>query len=147
MPSKLTYTLQEAPPAVLVSGPTFPFKEKLKALGFSWDPARKLWILLNHTVLSVIQAELESPGTPISSREIEAEIYAKEAAKAKKIWERSPEGKKARVLEALKDRRSYYWVCCESCEVIDWREAFTYCKVHADGDHAFRIRGQIFTGD
>jgi len=148
MSNKLTYTVQQNPPAVVVSGPTFHHREKLKALGARWEPSTKVWILNTQETPDRIREQLEpSPSREQREALLLQQRKQRDEAKAKKLWENSPEGKKARVLEALKDRSNYHWVCCEQCEVIDWKEQFSYCKAHAVGDNAFRVRGHIFTGD
>ena len=129
MSSKLTYTVQQNPPAILVSGPTFDHKEKLKSLGATWDPSRKLWLILNQTLLDSIKLHLEPP-VNVASFGPQQRVEAR----AKKAWENSPEGKRARVLEALQSGK-HTWICCGACEVVDWKNKVTHCA-----QHGFRVR-------
>ena len=105
----------------------------------------------------------------------EAAVKAKAERKTQRAFNATPEGmeakrvkmdaararalaaEKAKVLWALAEKkrtpegaRTYYFVCCEQCEVIDWRHAHTSCRAHAEWDgqswNCFRVRGSIFTG-
>jgi hypothetical protein len=143
MSSVLQYTVKAA--AIYVSGNTFPHKELLKNLGGSWNPEEKAWKFRENSI-DVVRQSVEDAIQDNMARLAAEQKQARKEAKEKKIWEASPEGKKARVLAALKDRSNSYWICCENCEVIDWTRKTTYCQAHAVGDNAFRVRGCIFDG-
>jgi len=130
--------------AIYVSGNTFPYKELLKNLGGRWNPEEKAWKF--EESLDVVRQSVEDAIQDQADKVRAAQAKARKEAKEKKAWDASPEGKKARVLEALKDKKNYFWVCCEQCEVIDWKEQFSYCKAHAVGENAFRLRGHIYDG-
>jgi len=155
-----------------VSGSTFDMKEHIKAAGGKWQPDTRTWFIEStKSIAGLLKAKADDEAARAA-----AAIEAKAARKAKRAYEATPEGKealrvkriadqeaaraadKARVLWALAEKKrtdagaaAYHWICCESCEVIDWQRKHTSCRACAvfDGQswNSFRVRGSIFTGD
>jgi hypothetical protein len=155
-----------------VSGSTFDMKDHIKAAGGKWQPNTRTWFIeATKDIASLLKAKADDEAARAT-----AAIEAKAAKKAKRAFDATPEGQmalrlkriadqeadrlanKARVLRALAEKNrtdagaaAYYWICCESCEVIDWARKHTSCKACATFDgqswNTFRVRGSIFTGD
>jgi hypothetical protein len=123
----------------VVTGKTYDVKEVLKAAGAYW--ASGTWIFRNRQDVKALQEEICSG---VESAAAKAAIAAKEA-KAYAKWLQTPDGKKYSVQQAV--QQGVTWICCESCEVVDWKRQHTYCLKHAEGGNAFRVRGSIYTGD
>jgi hypothetical protein len=133
---------------VHVSGKTYECKESLKILGAKWCQKEHAWVFPGESSVDTVRNALESILAEAVEAQRKISSLKNAERKAKKLWDASPEGKKARVVEALKTNRSkYHWICCEECEVISWERMTTYCLAHAVGDNAFRLRGHIWTGD
>jgi hypothetical protein len=155
-----------------VSGQTFDMKEHIKAAGGKWQPATRTWFIeATKDIASLLKAKADDEAARAA-----AAIEAKAAKKAQRAFDATPEGQealrlkraadqmaaaaaaKARVLWALEEKKrtdagaaAYHWICCESCEVLDWKRKHTSCRACAvfDGQswNSFRVRGNIFTGD
>jgi len=136
---------------------TFDLKEVIKSVGGKWTAVNKSWTIK-------LPADLEPLNTAIktlSAKRSEEFKAKRDAAKAQRLFDASPEGiakKKAEAkqlvlnaLELKKKTGAYYWICCEECEVIDWQRAHTSCNACAVDcglyKNTFRVRGAIFTGD
>jgi hypothetical protein len=147
----------ETPSGVCVTGyDTYALKEHIKAAGGKWNAETKSWLVQKEGVADVLKAAQELSVTRDSEKKA-----ARQAAKEKRAFDLTPEGRaqavkeaKARVLAALelkKNTGAYHWICCEECEVIDWGRGHTSCKACAEGEgvyrNTFRVRGRIYTGD
>ena len=140
---------------LIISGDTFHLrnylKEHLKAI---WNNEKKFWIIPIGLDSASLRNELETKAASAYRAAREAEAAER---KKKRDFAKSPEGKKAAeeekrtfFLNALKMKAktgAYHWICCESCEVIDWRRQHTSCDVHAEDGNTFRVRGALYTGD
>jgi len=140
MASTLLYTVQDD--AVYVSGKTYDYKDTLKSLGAKWNPEQKKWYFPGETNVDTIRTSLESILAEQMEERCLLTMKNRAEEKARKLWEASPEGKKARVLEALRtDRSKYSWICCEEADVVDWKRMTCFCATHD-----FRVRGCIYNG-
>ena len=123
----------------MVTGKTYDVKDVLKAAGASWMQRR--WIFHDqHDIEEIsrrIRDDVETATTNAATAAKEAKAYTK--------WLQTPEGKKYSVQQAV--QQGVPWICCESCEVVDWKRQSTYCQKHAEGGNGFRVRGNIYTGD
>jgi hypothetical protein len=140
----------------------------LKRYGGIWNTEKKIWVFPSaanqeHLRTSILD-DIEDDNILERAAALKREEQAKEerkkaraATKALKLWKESPEGKAALALEEREKVRQAkaagtHWICCEECEVIDWKRQFTSCKIHCV-DHgggwidSFRVRGCIYTGD
>jgi len=154
-----------------VSGKTFDVKDLIKAVGGKWQPDTRTWFIeATKDIAALLKAKADD-----EAARAEAAVKAKAERKTQRAFNATPEGmeakrvkmdaararalaaEKAKVLWALAEKkrtpegaRTYYFVCCEQCEVIDWRHAHTSCRAHAEWDgqswNCFRVRGSIFTG-
>jgi len=146
MSKSLLYSVKDN--AVHVSGKTYDCKETLKIMGAKWSAKDNCWYFPGEPSIDNVRNALESILAEAAEMQRKISRLQNAERKARKLWEASPEGKKARVVEAFRTNRSkYHWICCEHCEVISWDRMTTYCMEHADGDNAFRLRGHIWTGD
>jgi hypothetical protein len=135
---------------LVISGKAFYAREAIKKLGGRWDPYARAWTLPVHIDSQMLRGDLEKKAA------IAAQVE-KDMAKAKRIYQVSPEGiadakqrEMMRVISALEEKKTtgaYYWICCDKCEVLDWHRGHTICQAHAVDGNAFRIRGGLFTGD
>jgi len=140
MSSDLVFTGNDD--GVYVSGSTFHYKDELKTLGAKWNPDKKSWWFAGAQSVETVRSSFEELRKTLleNLKKIKAQERAED--KAKRLWEASPEGKKARVVEALRtDRSKYFWICCEEGEVIDWKRMTCFCATHG-----FRVRGCIYDG-
>ena len=110
-----------------VTGKTFHIKEKLKELTATWNPEEKSWSL---------PSALDTP----SLRKELVELLPKREPPTKKKHP-TQEELKAAMSEAYKSGK-FWWICCEECEIVDYKRLHTYCKIHE-----FQVRGNKFTGD
>jgi hypothetical protein len=146
MSRNIFYSVKDS--VVHVSGKTYECKETLKILGAKWCPKEQAWIFPGESSVDTVRTALESILAEAADAQRKIRRLQNAERKARKLWEASPEGNKARVVEALRTNRpKYHWICCEDCQVISWDRMTTYCIEHADGDNAFRVRGHIWTGD
>jgi len=139
---------------LIISGNTFHLRNRLKELRALWNNQEKKWSLPIKNDSASLRDELEFAVATAVRIEREAE---RSERKKQRDFANSPEGKKAAekakkafFLNALKmkaETGAYHWICCESCEVIDWNRQFTSCDVHAEDGNTFRVRGMIRTGD
>ena len=141
----LHFTPQEANQRVRVSGKTFHVRNELKSVGGVWDPATTSWTIPFAAYSTVLRDELNALVRKILTDQ-------KADAARQKAFAASPEGiaaakeqEKQRVIDALKDRERYFWICCEDCRVLSWQTKHTACKTHAPG--ATMLCGRIYTGD
>lgn len=152
----------------VVSGSTFAMKEHIKAVGGKWQADTRTWFI---DLANDISPLLEAKAADEAARAA-ATLKAKVERKAQRAFDATPEGieakrvkmmaaraaaaekAKAQVLWALAEKArgvaGYHWICCESCEVIDWKRQHTSCRPCGvwDGQswNTFRVRGSIFTG-
>jgi len=127
---------------VYVSGVTFHYKDELKRLGAKWNPEKKLWWFSGAQSVETVRSSFEELLKEVVENIKKRKIQIRAEEKAKKLWDASPEGKKARVLEALRtDRSKYSWICCEESEVIDWNKMVCSCDTHG-----FRVRSHAWNG-
>jgi hypothetical protein len=129
---------------------TYALKEQIKKAGGKWQPATKTWAIPPSAAFEPFYAELK-----VLSDDRRAQRKIDAAAEKERIrLANTPEAQKQRVLEALAIKAKtgqYYWICCEQCVVIDWARAHTSCDACAVDcglyKNAFRVRGNIYTGD
>ena len=151
-----------------VSGSTFTMKEHIKAAGGKWQPETRTWFIdSTKSIASLLEAKAADEAARAA-----AQVKVKAERKAQRAYDATPEGieakrvkmeaaraaaaekAKAQVLWALAEKArgvaGYHWICCESCEVIDWKRQHTSCRPCGvwDGQswNTFRVRGSIFTG-
>ena len=117
---------------------TFHLKDVIKTLGGVWHKETRTWTLPLDTGMAPLQAAAVNLGI--------AKAAEKEAEKIRFAYQSSPEGKLERVKAAFASGQ-YYWICCEKCEVHDWRRKHTSCIHHAVDGNSFRVDGMIYTGD
>lgn len=128
-----------------IAGKTFPIKELLKTLDARWDPSILQWTLPIHLDSEHLRNTL--------TQKLEDNIVIEKVEKKKAIeFARSPEGI-AMVKNQIEEKRktgAYHWICCDECEVIDWRRQHTSCKACAEFDgqswNSFRVSGRLYTG-
>lgn len=117
-------------------------------MGAKWCQKEQSWVFPGESSIDTVRTSLESILAEAVETQRKINRLQNAERKARKLWEASPEGKKARVIEALRANSPiYHWICCEHCEVISWDRMTAYCMKHADGGNAFRVRGHIWTGD
>ena len=133
----------------VLTGKTFDLKEKIKALGGKWNPERRIWTLPLGIDMDEIQTHLgtlkpveEIPQIPTRGKLIERAQKKRLAAKAKDL---------ELVKWCLADTSGKYsWVCCEKCEIVDFKKGHSSCMAHAHWDGqswcSFRIFGSLYTG-
>jgi hypothetical protein len=131
---------------LMVTGKTFPIKEKLKELGGIWkSPAWHLPLNADSPLTRAILVES-------CRRAIIDEKKAVAAAqKSRLAYLFSPEA----VKDALKAKKagdhSLHWICCDHCVVLDWESQHTSCEAcgHDNGmwKETFFVRGRLRTGD
>jgi hypothetical protein len=150
---------------LIVTGKTFPVREKIRGLGGRWDPVRGLWTLpleLNEeearTHLGAVTKADEERAAQLAAdaraavEEIEAERRRKWAKKEEKRRAKAAADNFELVKKCLADTSGKYsWVCCENCEIVDFRKGHTSCMAHAHWDGqswcSFRIFGSLYTGN
>jgi len=137
----------------VITGKTFYAKEAIKAAGGKWDPTTNRWIISGDVNLWVLKGIEEAAKDSLKKEKDDA---AQAAAFA-----RSPAGiaaavaeERKHILACLAQKKkdgSYNWICCEKCEVIDWKRQHTSCQACVEwggqGWNTFRVRGSIYTGD
>ena len=151
---------------LIVIGKTFPVKEKIRGLGGRWDPVRGVWTLpleldtdeARIHVGALTKAE-EQRAVAQAAAVTQAAVEARQAelrVKAAKRAEKRYAIKIAKNIEMVKwcladTSGKYSWVCCEKCEIIDFRKGHTSCMAHAHWDGqswcSFRIFGSLYTGN
>ena len=135
--SSLNYTV--CTDGVLVGGNTYGVREVLKELGGRWKSETKEWLVPLQNPLAVRERVEEAlAAVAAAAAALRKEELA--AARAKKTWEASREGRRARVEEALASG-SHTWICCPSCLVLDWTRKTSDCV-----EHGFRLRGCTWNG-
>lgn len=134
---KLIFTQTDE--GIVVTGKTYDAKDVLKAAGASWVQRR--WIFRDRQDMEALRDEVREDVEAAAAKAAKA---AKEA-KAYTKWLQTAEGQKYSVQQAVQQGVS--WICCEHCEVVDWKRQSTYCQTHAEGGNGFRVRGCIYTGD
>ena len=134
---KLTFT--QTAEGIIVTGKTYDVKDILKAAGASWAHPR--WIFRNRQGVDALCNDIRED---VEIAMANAKVVA-QAEKAHQKWLKTPEGQKHCVQQAV--QQGVPWICCESCEVVDWNRKSTYCMKHAVDGNAFRVRGNIYTGD
>jgi len=166
MSAKIVIT--QTPTGWTVSGSTFDMKEHIKAAGGKWQPDTRTWFIdSTKSIASLLQAKADDEASRAA-----AQVKVKAERKAQRAFDATPEGveanrvkrealaaaarakAKAQVLWALGEKArgvaGYHWICCEECEVIDWKRQHTACRPCGvwDGQswNTFRVRGSIFTG-
>lgn len=154
------------PTQLVLTGKTFDVKEAIKSLGGKWNPLRRVWTLPLEADTDEVRVHLGA--WTISEEEdaedamkaaaaaavaaVEATMAAQRstAAKAAAKRERARKAEKERVRRCVASG-SYPWICCENCEVVDWVNRHTSCRVHAHWDGqswcTFRINGTLYTGN
>jgi len=135
--SSLSYTV--CPEGVLVGGKTYGVREVLKGLGAVWLSESKEWLVAGAQVEAVrgwVEEVLAEE--VVKAKKKRSEELA--AVRAKKAWEASPEGRRARVDQALA-AGTHTWICCKHCDVLDWTRKTSDCSVHG-----FRLRGCTWNG-
>jgi hypothetical protein len=151
------------PTQLVLTGKTFDVKETIKGLGGKWDARRRVWTLPLEADTDEVRkhlgawtmAEEETAEEAMKAAAhaavaaVEALMdaqHAKAAAKRRRVWE----AEKGRVRRSV-ESGGYPWICCENCEVIDWVNRHTSCRVHAHWDGqswcSFRINGTLYTGN
>jgi hypothetical protein len=139
--------------SLLVKGDTFPIKDALKIIG-KWDPSTRSWVVPAYLDSEPLRKDLES-------KLKEAKKKEKDENAAKKAHAMTPEGRaeaaeeeRKRILACLEEKKAtgaYHWICCEKCNVIDWKRQFTSCMDCATWDgqswNTFCVRGRRYTGD
>jgi len=138
----LSFTIVDA--GVLVSGKTFNVKDRLKQIG-RWNPQLSSWSIPAAADSPALREELEALATQKKAEEAAAN-------KAARLYAASPEGKAAAAAEEKRRIKAAVaagstWICCESCEVVDWIRQHTNCRACAVDGNTFRVRGNIYTGD
>ena len=131
--SSLRYSVSTE--GVLVGGNTYGVREVLKGLGAVWLSESKEWLVPG---VEDVRRRVEEA---LAAAAAEAKKIRKEelaAVRAQKAWEASPEGRRTRVAQAL---ATHTWICCASCDVIDWTRKTSDCAVHG-----FRLRGCTWNG-
>ena len=122
----IQFRVQDA--TLIVTGNTFPIKDDLKSLNGTWSPALRAWSLpLIHDTPEMRAALLQKgvkSVTPVPYADVIKECLKKKATTGE-----------------------FYWICCESCKVVDWKRMHTDCHACAIDGNSFRVRGNIYTGD
>jgi hypothetical protein len=155
MTSHLQFSVSDG--GVFLTGKTFDVKDILKAKGAVWNPNKVAWFFAD-TDVDRLRASLEADVEACMAARKSEKKQELAAKRAHRKWLTTPEGQahlaaeeKERVRWALGQKAlgnyTYLWICCEECEVVDWKRQNTYCLAHAEGGNAFRVRGGIYTGD
>jgi hypothetical protein len=144
---------------LIVVGKTFPVKENIRGLGGRWDPVRGVWTL--PLDLDTDEARIHV-GALTKAEEERAAAAAAGAMKEERQEKVAKKEEKRRANAAVKNlelekwcladtSEIYSWVCCEKCEIIDFRKGHTSCMAHAHWDGqswcSFRIFGSLYTGN
>ena len=154
---------------LIVSGKTFDAKETIKALGGKWDPKRRVWTLPlamytddTRARLGIMSEEEKRrqeerlEGIRQAALAVAAEVEAQQREKLNKKAEKQRAKIVAKNLELVKwcladTSGKYSWVCCESCEIVDFAKKHSSCRAHAHWDGqswcSFRINGVLYTGN
>ena len=146
---------------LLVSGKTFEVKETIKSLGGKWDAVRRIWTLPLELDTDEIRTRL---GAMLQSKEVRMVTAAKactvtaaaerhtKAVKKKEKQRAKAEAEHRKLVEwCLADTSGKYsWVCCEQCEIVDFKRGQTSCMAHAhwNGESwcSFRVFGSVYNG-
>jgi len=144
---------------LIVVGKTFPVKEKIRELGGRWDPVRGVWTL--PLDLDTDEARIHV-GALTKAEEERAAAAAAGAMKEERQAKVAKKEEKRRANAAVKNLElvkwcladtsgKYSWVCCEQCEIVDFKKGHTSCRAHAHWDGqswcSFRIFGSLYTGN
>lgn len=157
---------------LVVSGKTFPVREKIRGLGGRWDPVRHVWTLplelddeqtrIHLGALTKAEEERAAAAAAAAAERMADTRAAFEALQAERVakWAKKEEKRRAKAavdnLEAVKrcladTSGKYSWVCCEQCEIVDFKKGHTSCMAHAHWDGqswcSFRIFGALYTGN
>jgi hypothetical protein len=150
---------------LVLTGNTFGVKETIKTLGGQWDAARRVWTLPlemdtdeTRTRLGALTKQQEEVAQAATAAWREAVLKAEKESRAKaaKKWEKRRAAEAAKNLELVQwcladTSGKYTWVCCDKCEIVDFKNGHTSCKVHAHWDGqswcSFRIFGTLYTGN
>jgi len=139
---------------LVISGNTFDAKDAIKGLGGRWDAARRIW-----TLPLALDTEDTRTRLGVSTKREEDRLVLPEEERRAKAAEKE---QKRRAAAAAKNRAlaqkcladksgKYWWVCCEECEIVDFKKGHTSCKAHAHWDGqswcSFRIFGSLYTGN
>lgn len=162
------------PDVLIVSGDTFPIREKIKGLGGRWNPSERCWILPSEldedhvrTSLGMLtEAEEEHARDRARTKEDEEHCVrratVKKQVKVAREEEAAKRAEKRRAALAAKNLElvkwcladtsgKYSWVCCEQCEIVDLQKGHSSCRAHAHWDGqswcSFRIFGSLYTGN
>uniref|UniRef100_A0A6C0DSB9 Uncharacterized protein n=1 Tax=viral metagenome TaxID=1070528 RepID=A0A6C0DSB9_9ZZZZ len=136
---------------------TFDLKEVIKAAGGRWTAATQTWTVPAGRDLQ----PLKDAAAALPERRKAERAAARAQLAAMRAYAATPEGQAAakaaakevirRCLAEKAATGAYQWICCESCEVVDWQRQHTYCWDcgHDNGAwrDCFRVRGSIYTGD
>ena len=134
------------PENLIVTGKTFYVKEKLKALGGIWKSPQ--WLLPLDTDSALMRDNLKTD----CQLAIKAEKEEKKIKEAKRFaYLYSPQAVKDALKAKMAGDRSFYWICCDQCKVLDWERQYTSCLACGQdyGTHteSFFVRGRLRTGD
>jgi hypothetical protein len=138
--------------SLCVSGATFNIKEKLKLLGAKWSPSDSSWHLQSDIDSADLRSELEAAVLERRKKDAEIRKAEREEEKAEKAFYETAEGRKFLLIDALKIKektggRSYHWICCMDCEIIDWKRQHTSCVTCGHDGNTFFVGGRLRTGD
>lgn len=152
----LTFTTTED--YLLIGGKTFYIKDCIKTLGGKWRKESSCWALCifldSEELRQAMLGDVNSAHKALKKKE-------REERKAQKAYDASPEGMAAAAdaerqrirwcFEQKQKTGAYSWLCCDECQVVDWKRHHTTCMKCAEWDgycwNSFRINGSIFTGD
>jgi hypothetical protein len=159
---------------LIVSGHTFPIREKIKGLGGRWNPVARWWILpfelqedeVRTSLGMLTEAEEEHVRDRARNQEDEEHCVRRATVKKQVKVAREEEAAKraekrraalaAKNLELVKScladtSGKYSWVCCEQCEIVDLKKGHISCRAHAHWDGqswcSFRVFGSVYTGN
>ena len=143
---------------LIVVGKTFPVKEKIRELGGRWDPVRGVWTLPLELDTDEARIHVGALTKAEEARAAAAAGAMKEERQAKvaKKEEKRRANAAVKNLELVKwcladTSGKYSWVCCEQCEIVDFKKGHTSCRAHAHWDGqswcSFRIFGSLYTGN
>jgi len=142
---------------LVISGKTFDIKDTIKEIGGRWDAARRVWTLpyTEEARAKILAASVAAEDRLKAQRKAEREEEKRKAA-----YRLTPEGQaearaeaRATIKRCLDEKAKtgkFHWICCEECEVVDWKRQHTSCRAcaHWDGQswNSFFVRGGLYTG-
>jgi len=147
-PMPLYMTREET--RLVISGNTFEAKEAIKELGGRWDAPRRIWTLPLEMDTEETRTRLGAIKPPLVLSEDERRAAA--AEKEQKRRAAAAAKNRELVQSCLADKSGkYWWVCCDKCEIVDFKKGHTSCRAHAHWDGqswcSFRIFGSLYTGN